>query len=163
MKISYNWLKEFIDLPLSPADTAEKLTLIGLEEEESFEYGSKLDGVVVGEVLETNQHPNADRLKVCKVNLGDETVQIVCGANNVAAGQKVPVATVGSTLPIKLDDGSFLKLRKAKLRGEESHGMIAPKTSLDLAPIMTESWFWMQLLHPELQFLRFLIFTPITS
>lgn len=112
MKISYNWLKEFIDLPLSPADTAEKLTLIGLEEEESFEYGSKLDGVVVGEVLETNQHPNADRLKVCKVNLGDETVQIVCGANNVAAGQKVPVATVGSTLPIKLDDGSFLKLEK---------------------------------------------------
>lgn len=132
MKISYNWLKEFIDLPLSPADTAEKLTLIGLEEEESFEYGSKLDGVVVGEVLETNQHPNADRLKVCKVNLGDETVQIVCGANNVAAGQKVPVATVGSTLPIKLDDGSFLKLRKAKLRGEESHGMICAEDELGL-------------------------------
>lgn len=66
MKISYNWLKEFIDLPLSPADTAEKLTLIGLEEEESFEYGSKLDGVVVGEVLETNQHPNADRLKFAR-------------------------------------------------------------------------------------------------
>lgn len=132
MKISYNWLKEFIDLPLSPADTAEKLTLIGLEEEESFEYGSKLEGVVVGEVLETNQHPNADRLKVCKVNLGDETVQIVCGAKNVAAGQKVPVATVGSTLPIKLDDGSFLKLRKAKLRGEESHGMICAEDELGL-------------------------------
>jgi phenylalanyl-tRNA synthetase beta chain len=132
MKVSYNWLKEFIDLPLSPADTAEKLTLIGLEEEESFEYGSSLDGVVVGEVLEAKQHPNADRLKVCAVNIGDETVQIVCGASNVAAGQKVPVAKVGSTLPIKLDDGSFLTLRKAKLRGEESHGMICAEDELGL-------------------------------
>ena len=132
MKLSYNWLKEFIDLPLNPADTAEKLTLIGLEEEESFEYGSKLDGVIVGEVLEVVQHPNADRLKVCQVNLGEETVQIVCGANNVAAGQKVPVATVGTTLPIKLDDGSFLTLRKAKLRGEESNGMICAEDELAL-------------------------------
>ena len=106
MKLSYNWLKEFVDLKLTPAETAEKLTLIGLEEEETFEYGSTLEGVIVGEVLEAKQHPNADRLKVCQVNLGDETVQIVCGAPNVASGQKVPVATVGSTLPIKLDDGS---------------------------------------------------------
>ncbi|GAB5409099.1 MAG: phenylalanine--tRNA ligase subunit beta [Balneolaceae bacterium] len=132
MKVSYNWLKEFIDLPLSPAETANKLTLIGLEEEETFEYGSKLEGVIVGEVLETSQHPNADRLKLCQVNLGNETVQIVCGANNVAAGQKVPVATVGSTLPIKLDDGSFLKLRKAKLRGEVSNGMICAEDELGL-------------------------------
>ncbi len=132
MKVSYNWLKEFIDLPLSPAETADKLTLIGLEEEESFEYGSSLPGVVVGEVLEAKQHPNADRLKVCQVNLGDETVQIVCGAPNVAAGQKVPVAKVGSTLPIKLDDGSFLKLKKAKLRGETSQGMICAEDELGL-------------------------------
>lgn len=130
MKLSYNWLKEFIDLPLSPAETADKLTLIGLEEEESFEYGNALDGVIVGEVLDVNQHPNADRLKVCQVNLGNETVQIVCGASNVAQGQKVAVATVGSTLPIKLDDGSFLKLRKAKLRGEESNGMICAEDEL---------------------------------
>jgi len=132
MKLSYNWLKEFIDLPLDPYQVAEKLTLIGLEEEETFEFGSSLDGVIVGEVLETKQHPNADRLKVCQVNLGNETVQIVCGAPNVAAGQKVPVATVGSTLPIKLDDGSFLKLRKAKLRGEESNGMICAEDELGL-------------------------------
>lgn len=132
MKISYNWLKEFIDLPLSPADTAEKMTLIGLEEEETFEYGSSLEGVIVGEVLEVAPHPNADRLQVCQVNLGDETVQIVCGAKNVAAGQKVPVATVGSTLPIKLDDGSLLTLRKAKLRGEVSNGMICAEDELGL-------------------------------
>ncbi len=132
MKVSYNWLKEFIDLKLSPAETADKLTLIGLEEEETFEYGSKLEGVIVGEVLETSQHPNADRLKLCQVNLGNEIVQIVCGATNVAAGQKVPVATVGSTLPIKLDDGSFLTLRKAKLRGEVSNGMICAEDELGL-------------------------------
>jgi phenylalanyl-tRNA synthetase beta chain len=132
MKVSHNWLKEFIDLKLSPADTAEKLTLIGLEEEETFEYGSTLEGVIVGEVLEVKPHPNADRLQLCQVNLGDEEVQIVCGAKNVAKGQKVPVATVGSTLPIKLDDGSFLTLRKAKLRGEASHGMICAEDELGL-------------------------------
>tara|TARA_R110000868_G_scaffold304437_17_gene565304 strand:- start:35106 stop:37514 length:2409 start_codon:yes stop_codon:yes gene_type:complete len=132
MKVSYNWLKEFINLPLSPAETANKLTLIGLEEEEIFEYGNTLDGVIVGEVTEVIQHPNADRLKVCQVNLGDETVQIVCGAKNVAQGQKVPVATVGSTLPIKLDDGNFLTLRKAKLRGEVSNGMICAEDELGL-------------------------------
>ncbi len=132
MKVSYNWLKEFINLPLSPSETAEKMTLIGLEEEETFEYGSNLDGVIVGEVLDVTQHPNADRLQLCQVNLGEETVQIVCGAKNVAAGQKVPVATVGTTLPIKLDDGSFLTLRKAKLRGEVSNGMICAEDELGL-------------------------------
>ena len=132
MKISYNWLQEFIDLDLSPEELADKLTLIGLEVEEIEEYGSMLEGVIVGEVLETKSHPNADRLKVCIVDLGEEKVQIVCGAKNVAAGQKVPVATVGSTLPIKLDDGSFLTLRKAKLRGEESHGMICAEDELGL-------------------------------
>ncbi|RNC85258.1 MAG: phenylalanine--tRNA ligase subunit beta [Balneola sp.] len=132
MKISYNWLKEFIDLTLSPAETADKLTLIGLEEEETFQVGSNLEGVVIGEVLEVTQHPNADRLKVCQVNIGEEKVQIVCGADNVAKGQKVPVATVGTTLPIKLDDGSFLTLRKAKLRGETSQGMICAEDELGL-------------------------------
>lgn len=132
MKISYNWLQEFIDLDLNPEELADKLTLIGLEVEEIEEFGSTLEGVIVGKVLETKAHPNADRLKVCTVDLGEEQVQIVCGADNVAAGQKVPVATVGSTLPIKLEDGSFLTLRKAKLRGEASHGMICAEDELGL-------------------------------
>jgi phenylalanyl-tRNA synthetase beta chain len=132
MKVSYNWLKEFIDLPLSPEEAAEKLTLIGLEVEEIEEFGSSLTGVIVGEVLEVRAHPNADRLQICDVNLGDEQTQIVCGAKNVAKGQKVPVATVGSTLPIKLDDGSFLKIKKAKLRGEVSEGMICAEDELGL-------------------------------
>ncbi|SMO88536.1 phenylalanine--tRNA ligase subunit beta [Gracilimonas mengyeensis] len=132
MKVSYNWLNEFIDLPLSPEETAEKLTLIGLEVEEIEEHGSTLDGVIVGEVLEVREHPNADRLQVCDVNLGDSKTQIVCGAKNVAAGQKVPVATVGSTLPVKLDDGNYLKIKKAKLRGEVSEGMICAEDELGL-------------------------------
>ncbi|MFP8488106.1 phenylalanine--tRNA ligase subunit beta [Gracilimonas sp. Q87] len=132
MKVSYNWLKELIDLPLSPEETAEKLTLIGLEVEEIEDYGSSLEGVIVGEVLEVRAHPNADRLQICDVNLGDTKTQIVCGAKNVAAGQKVPVATVGSTLPIKLDDGSNLTIKKAKLRGEVSEGMICAEDELGL-------------------------------
>ncbi len=132
MKISYNWLKDFINLDLSPEETAEKLTLIGLEVEEVESFGSNLDGVVVGEVLEVNDHPNADKLRICKVDTGEETSQIICGADNVAAGQKVPVATLGTTLPVKLDDGSHLTIRSAKLRGEESNGMICSEMELGL-------------------------------
>lgn len=132
MKLSLNWLQDYIDLNLSVEELTEKLTLTGLEVEEVEQIGSSLEGVVVGEVLEVRQHPNADRLQLCKVDTGTETTQIVCGAKNVAAGQKVAVATVGAVLPVKLDDGSFLKLRKAKLRGEESNGMICSEIELGL-------------------------------
>lgn len=132
MKISYNWLSEFINLELSPEETAEKLTLIGLEVEEVSSYGSKLEGVVIGEVLHVKEHPNADRLQICSVNLGDEEVQIICGADNVAAGQKVPVATVGTTLPIETENGEPFTIRKAKLRGEKSTGMICAEDELGL-------------------------------
>src|SRR5699024_8579547 len=130
--ISYNWLKEFIDLELTPEETAEKLTLIGLEVEEVNEYGSTPDGVIVGEILEVREHPNADRLQLCRVDLGNKTVQIVCGANNVAAGQKVPVATVGTTLPAVSKNGDTLTIKKAKLRGETSEGMICAEDELGL-------------------------------
>lgn len=132
MNISYNWLKEFIELKLTPEETAEKLTLIGLEVEGTEKYGSTLDGVIVGEVLDVKGHPNADRLRICKVNTGKEQLQIICGADNVAKGQKVPVATIGTILPVKLDDGSNLKIKKAKLRGEESRGMICAEDELGL-------------------------------
>lgn len=132
MNLSHNWLQKYIDLDLPVEELTEKLTLIGLEVEEVEQFGSNLEGVIVGKVLDASQHPNADRLKVCKVDIGTETVQIVCGADNVATGQKVAVATVGSTLPIKLDDGNYLTLRKAKLRGEESHGMICAADELGI-------------------------------
>lgn len=132
MRISHNWLKELIDLELDPHETANKLTLIGLEVEEVTSYGSKLEGVIVGEVLEVKEHPNADRLRLCKVNTGNETVQIVCGADNVASGQKVPVATVGTTLPVETENGEPFTIREAKLRGEESRGMICAEDELGL-------------------------------
>jgi phenylalanyl-tRNA synthetase beta chain len=113
MKISYKWLKDFIDLHLPAEQVADHLTLCGLEIEGIEQIGSTLDGVVVGEVLEVKPHPNADRLRICQVNTGDETVQIICGADNVAAGQKVPVAKVGAELPVELEDGKKLKIKKA--------------------------------------------------
>ena len=133
MKISYNWLKEYIDLDLSPEETADKLTLLGLEVEEIVNIGSGFDGFVVGEVKNVRNHPNADKLSLCDVDLGTDTVQIACGAKNVASGQKVPVATVGSTLPVPMDDGNYLTIKKAKLRGEVSEGMICSEAELGLS------------------------------
>ncbi|WP_461533692.1 phenylalanine--tRNA ligase subunit beta [Sinomicrobium sp.] len=134
MKISYNWLKQFIKLDWEADKTAALLTDLGLEVEGVTSFQSVkggLKGVVVGEVLSCEKHPNADRLKVTKVNLGNgEPVQIVCGAPNVAAGQKVPVATVGTTLYD--DKGEAWKIKKSKIRGEESFGMICAEDELGL-------------------------------
>ena len=127
MQISYNWLKQFIKLDTTPEETAEILTDLGLEVEgiEAFEsLKGGLKGVVVGHVISCEQHPNADKLNVTKVDLGngEPPVQIVCGAPNVAAGQKVPVATIGTVLYDK--EGNEFVIKKGKIRGEESHGMI---------------------------------------
>ena len=134
MKISYNWLRQFIKVSRSPEETGELLTDLGLEVEGIQEFQSvkgSLRGIIVGEVLTCEQHPNADRLKVTTVNLGNgEPVQIVCGAPNVAAGQKVPVATVGTTLYD--EKGAPWEIRKSKIRGESSHGMICAEDELGL-------------------------------
>jgi len=134
MKVSLNWLKDYIDIDLSPEEIGEMLTDIGLEVEgveevESIKGG--LEGVVVGEVIECDKHPNADRLSLTKVNVGNgEDLQIVCGAPNVAAGQKVLVATVGTTLyPI---GGEPFELKKGKIRGKVSEGMICAEDELGL-------------------------------
>ncbi|MBT8269155.1 MAG: phenylalanine--tRNA ligase subunit beta [Bacteroidia bacterium] len=134
MKISYNWLKQFLNLDWEAEKTAELLTDLGLEVEGVEEFQSVsggLEGVVVGEVLSCIQHPNADRLKLTTVDLGNgEPVQIVCGAPNVEQGQKVPVATIGTTLhPISGDE---FKIKKGKIRGQESHGMICAEDELGL-------------------------------
>lgn len=125
MNISYNWLKEYVDFDLEPQALADALTSIGLEIGEVEEVQSipgGLEGLVVGEVLTCEKHSNADRLRVTTVNLGTgEPVQIVCGAPNVAAGQKVIVATVGTTL---YDGDESFEIKKSKIRGEVSHGMI---------------------------------------
>jgi phenylalanyl-tRNA synthetase beta chain len=134
MRISYNWLKQFTKLDWKSEETAALLTDLGLEVEgvdkfESLKGG--LEGVVVGHVLTCVQHPNADRLRITTVDLGDGTpVQIVCGAPNVAAGQKVPVATIGTTLYDK--EGNAFQIKKGKIRGEDSHGMICAEDELGL-------------------------------
>jgi len=134
MKISYNWLKEFLSVDLEAEKVGEILTDLGLEVEgiETFEsVKGSLKGVVVGEVLTCEQHSNADRLKVAQVDLGNGSpVQIVCGAPNVAAGQKVPVATIGTTLYDENGDGFIIK--KGKIRGESSFGMICAEDELGL-------------------------------
>lgn len=134
MRISYNWLKQFIKLDSSSEETAALLTDLGLEVEVVEKYQSVkggLEGIVVGEVKTCVQHPDADRLKVTTVDLGNgNPVQIVCGAPNVAAGQKVPVATIGTILVDK--DGNEFQIKKGKIRGQESHGMICAEDELGL-------------------------------
>ena len=134
MKISYNWLKQFLQVNWETNKTSELLTDLGLEVEgvETIEsIKGSLEGIVIGEVLTCVQHPNADRLKITTVDLGLEVpVQIICGAPNVASGQKVPVATIGTTLYD--DKGTAFKIKKGKIRGEESHGMICAEDELGL-------------------------------
>ena len=134
MKISYNWLKQFIKIDWDAEKTGDLLTDLGLEVEgintfQSIKGG--LAGIVVGHVVACEQHSNADKLRVTKVDIGSgEPIQIVCGAPNVAIGQKVPVATIGTLLYD--EDGSDFKIKKGKIRGEESHGMICAEDELGL-------------------------------
>ncbi len=134
MKISYNWLKQFIKLPNDPEETGFLLTDLGLEVEgikkfESVKGG--LQGIVTGHVLSCEQHPNADRLKLCKIDVGNgEMLQIVCGAPNIAQGQKVPVATIGTSLYD--DKGESFEIKKGKIRGESSEGMVCSESELGL-------------------------------
>jgi phenylalanyl-tRNA synthetase beta chain len=134
MKISYNWIKEYLKIDLEPHKVAEILTGIGLEIEGTEEWESVkggLAGVVIGEVLTCKKHPDADKLSITTVNIGSgEPLHIVCGAPNVAAGQKVPVATVGTTV-FKGEDR--FEIKKSKIRGELSEGMICAEDELGLS------------------------------
>lgn len=134
MKISYNWLKEIINIHSTPNEISQMLTGCGLEVEHLENYQSiigGLEGIVIGFIKEREKHPNADKLSVCKVDIGTgEDKQIVCGAPNVAVGQKVLVATVGATLfPSK---GEAFKISKSKIRGEVSEGMICAEDEIGL-------------------------------
>ena len=134
MKISYNWLKQFLKIEAPSEDISNILTDLGLEVEVVEKYQSVkggLDGVVIGHILTCEKHPDADRLKITTVDLGEASpVQIVCGANNVAVGQKVPVATIGTKLFNK--EGVAFEIKKGKIRGKESHGMICAEDELGL-------------------------------
>lgn len=134
MKISYNWLKQFVQIDKTPQELSLILTNIGLEVESIDKVQpvvGGLEGLVIGEVLTCIQHPNADRLRITTVNVGGaENLQIVCGAPNVAAGQKVVVATVGTTVyPL---EGEPFKIKESKIRGELSQGMICAEDEIGL-------------------------------
>ena len=135
MKISYNWLKQFIKISLTVDQISVLLTNLGLEVEGIEAYESikgGLKGVVVGEILSCSKHPNADRLKITEVDIGGETnLSIVCGAPNVAKGQKVLVATIGTTL--NMSNGTTMKISKGKIRGQVSEGMICAEDELGLS------------------------------
>ncbi len=128
MNVTLNWLKNYIDFELSPNELADRLTMLGVEVESVKQLGAELEGVVVGSVGSIKPHPNADKLVLCQVDIGEtEELQIVCGAPNVREGMLAPVATIGATLPIGLT------IKRAKLRGETSHGMLCSEKELGLS------------------------------
>lgn len=127
MKISENWLRTWVNPAIDSETLSDQLTMLGLEVDDLSPAAKPFTGVVVGEVLTVEQHPDADRLRVTTVNIGsDEPLQIVCGAPNVRVGMKAPVATIGAVLP-----GDF-KIKKGKLRGIESQGMLCGASEIDL-------------------------------
>lgn len=129
MRISFNWLKELVNISITPEELGKILTIAGFEVEDTEDRRSWADGVVVGKVIKCDRHPNADKLSLCQVDIGEETPsQIVCGAPNVRQDIFVPVATLGTYLP-NVD----IKIKPAKLRGVESKGMICSLAELGLA------------------------------
>src|ERR1700724_2307483 len=127
MKFSVNWLREFVDLPKNPEEIAELLTRAGVETENIETRGANIDKVIVSQVIVSSRHPNADRLTVCEVDDGSGVKrQIVCGAKNYNVGDKVPLALPGARLP------NGTEIRKSKLRGVESEGMLCSPIELGL-------------------------------
>jgi phenylalanyl-tRNA synthetase beta chain len=127
MIVTYNWIKEFVDCDLPSEELSHLLTMLGLEVERMELIGAGMDDVVVAQVVEKLQHPNADKLSLCKVDNGKEQLTIVCGAQNFKAGDKVALAQIGATLP-----GDF-KIKRSKIRGEESFGMLCSEKELGLS------------------------------
>jgi len=140
MKISESWLREWVNPDLDTAALAEQITMAGLEVDGIEGVAGEFSGVVVGEILSVEQHPDADKLRVCQVVGGpDGTAQVVCGAPNAREGIKVPFATVGALLPPG-DDGKPFKIKKAKLRGVESFGMLCAQTELQVGDDDSGLW-----------------------
>ncbi len=125
MKVSYKWLKEYVDFKYAPEELAEKLTMAGLEVDGIEYQGEGIKDIIVGEIKEKKEHENADKLSVCKVDVGEE-LQIVCGAKNMDVGDKVPVAPIGTIMP------NGMEIKKAKLRGVTSYGMMCSTNELNL-------------------------------
>ncbi|CAM5797382.1 Phenylalanine--tRNA ligase beta subunit OS=Rhizobacter sp. Root404 OX=1736528 GN=pheT PE=3 SV=1 [Rhizobacter fulvus] len=134
MQFPESWLREFCNPPISSAQLADTLTMAGMEVEEARPAAPPFAGVVVGQVLSVERHPNADRLNVCQVDAGiGTTLNIVCGAPNVRAGIKVPCALVGAALPPAEEGGAPFAIKRGQLRGVESQGMLCSARELKLS------------------------------
>ena len=127
MKVTYKWLQEYVDIPWSPKELAEKLTLSGSEVESTGPIPSLFGKVVIGIIDQIKSHPSSTHLSICQVNLGGRIEQIVCGAPNVKKGLRVPVVLPDSQLP------SGLEIKRAKIRGVESGGMICSEYELGIS------------------------------
>jgi phenylalanyl-tRNA synthetase beta chain len=134
MKVTRNWLKEYVDFDWSTEELAERLTMLGLEVEGVVKTGGDFEGIVVAQVLTRDKHPNADKLSVCRVNDGKGERQIVCGAQNFQAGDKVPLILPGATLPPKPGEKEPFTIKVGKIRGVESQGMMCSADELGLDP-----------------------------
>jgi phenylalanyl-tRNA synthetase beta chain len=131
MKVTLNWLKQYVDFNWSPEQLADRLTMIGIEVEGVQKLGGEFEGVVVAQVVTKDRHPNADRLSLCRVNDGTTERQIVCGAQNFQAGDKVPLILPGASLPAKPGEQPFT-IKVGKIRGVESQGMMCSPQELGL-------------------------------
>src|SRR5437870_11527770 len=132
MKVTFNWLKQFVDCDWSPEQLAERLPALGLEVASFQKQSGEFEGVVVAQILASEKHPNADKLSVCRVADGQGERQIVCGAKNYKVGDKVPLILPGCSLPAKPGDPPFT-IKVGKIRGVESHGMMCSPKELGLA------------------------------
>ena len=126
MKVSYNWLKEYVALEMPASDLAEHMPKLGFELAAANSRGPGFSGVVTAQILSIDKHPNADRLSLCTVDDGNQKFSVVCGASNVAVGQKIPLAKIGAVLP------GGRRIAHAKIRGIESQGMICSSEELGL-------------------------------
>ena len=127
MLVPYSWIKELVEFDMTPEELGDRLTIAGSEAEVTYPFKGKWDNIVVGHVTELEKIEGSDHLTKAMVDCGDETVQVVCGAPNVAKGQKVVMAKVGAIL------GEDFKIKKARLRGVESYGMICSERELGLS------------------------------
>jgi phenylalanyl-tRNA synthetase beta chain len=134
MKVTLNWLKQYVDFNWSPEELTERLTMLGLEVEGVQKISAAFDGIVVAQVITRDKHPNADKLSVCRVNDGTGERQIVCGAQNFKAGDKVPLILPGASLPLKPGDKEPFTIKVGKIRSVESHGMMCSHEELGLDP-----------------------------
>src|SRR6476469_1800637 len=130
MKITLNWLKQYVDFDWSPEELSERLTMLGIEVEGVQKLSGEFEGIVVAQVITRDKHPNADKLSLCRVNDGTGERQIVCGAQNFKAGDKVPLILPGATLPAQGAAEKPLTIKVGKIRGVESQGMMCSPQEL---------------------------------